>query len=157
MQTGTLTDGKPVVTAIASLTNEDSEILRLAAAVEKTASHPIAKAILDKAELLNLGIPSTSGQLTEPGFGSLAEVDGSLVAVGRLDWVHERFQQKTSESELLDLDKYVECLSSNVGISSNQSKSVVYVGKEGEGIIGAIVVADVLRQDANITVGRYVS
>ncbi|KAG6508864.1 copper-transporting ATPase PAA2, chloroplastic-like isoform X1 [Zingiber officinale] len=153
-KTGTLTDGKPVVIAIASLTNEDSEILRLAAAVEKTASHPIAMAILDKAELLNLGIPSTSGQLTEPGFGSLAEVDGSLVAVGRLDWVHERFQQKTTESELLDLDKYVECLSSNMGISSNQSKTVVYVGKEGEGIIGAIVVADVLRQDANITVGR---
>lgn len=153
-KTGTLTEGKPVVTAIASLDYEESEILRLAAAVEKTASHPIAKAILDKAESLNFGVPSTSGQLTEPGFGSLAEVDGSLVAVGRLDWVHERFQKKASTSELLDLENRVGCLSSSMATSSKQSKSVVYVGKEGEGIIGAIAISDVLRYDAKSTVSK---
>ncbi|URE28468.1 E1-E2 ATPase [Musa troglodytarum] len=153
-KTGTLTEGKPVVTAIASLDYEESEILRLAAAVEKTASHPIAKAILDKAESLNFGVPSTSGQLTEPGFGSLAEVDGSLVAVGRLDWVHERFQKKASKSELLDLENRVGCLSSSMATSSKQSKSVVYVGKEGEGIIGAIAISDVLRYDAKSTVSK---
>lgn len=157
LQTGTLTEGKPVVTAIASLDYEESEILRLAAAVEKTASHPIAKAILDKAESLNFGVPSTSGQLTEPGFGSLAEVDGSLVAVGRLDWVHERFQKKASTSELLDLENRVGCLSSSMATSSKQSKSVVYVGKEGEGIIGAIAISDVLRYDAKSTVSKYIS
>ncbi|CAL9039928.1 copper-transporting ATPase PAA2, chloroplastic-like [Musa acuminata AAA Group] len=153
-KTGTLTEGKPVVTAIASLDYEESEILRLAAAVEKTASHPIAKAILDKAESLNFGVPSTSGQLTEPGFGSLAEVDGSLIAVGRLDWVHERFQKKASTSELLDLENRVGCLSSSMATSSKQSKSVVYVGKEDEGIIGAIAISDVLRYDAKSTVSK---
>ncbi|WOL11582.1 copper-transporting ATPase PAA2, chloroplastic [Canna indica] len=153
-KTGTLTEGKPVVTAIASVAYEESEILRLAAAVEKTASHPIAKAILDKAESLSLGIPSTSGQLTEPGFGSLAEVDGSLVAVGRLDWVHERFHRKASQSELFDLENRLGCLSSSMKTSSNQSQSVVYVGKEGEGIVGAIAISDVLRQDAKTTVSK---
>lgn len=82
------------MSALATLIHDESEMLRIAAAVERTASHPIAKAIVTKAELLNLDIPSTKGQLTEPGFGSLAEVDGLLVAVGSMQWVHERFQQK---------------------------------------------------------------
>ena len=81
-QTGTLTEGKPTVSSIASFIHKEHEILQLAAAVEKTASHPIAKAIINKAELLNLNIPVTSRQLVEPGFGTMAEVDGCLVAVG---------------------------------------------------------------------------
>nr|GMC49411.1 copper-transporting ATPase PAA2, chloroplastic [Ipomoea batatas] len=94
LQTGTLTEGKPAVSAIASMDCEQSEILRIAAAVEKTASHPLANAILSKAESLNLDIPVTRGQLAEAGSGTMAEVDGLLVAVGKLEWVHERFKQK---------------------------------------------------------------
>ncbi|XP_072977810.1 copper-transporting ATPase PAA2, chloroplastic [Typha angustifolia] len=153
-KTGTLTEGKPIVTAIVSLTYKEQEVLRLAAAVEKTASHPIAKAIVNKAELLQLEIPSTSGQLTEPGFGCLAEVDGSLVAVGTMDWVHERFQKKASISALVDLENHVEFMTSSLPLSSSYSKSVVYVGREGEGIIGAIAISDVLRHDAKSTVNR---
>ncbi|XP_020104615.1 copper-transporting ATPase PAA2, chloroplastic [Ananas comosus] len=153
-KTGTLTEGRPVVTAVASLAYKESEILRLAAAVERTVSHPIARAIMNKAELLNLEIPSTRGQLTEPGFGCLAEVDGSLVAAGTKDWVHERFQQKASLNELMDLELRVAMDSSNMESSSNHSKSIVYVGREGEGIIGAIAISDVLRDDAKSTVER---
>lgn len=140
---------------MASLVYDDSEILRLAAAVEKTASHPIAKAILNKAESLNLTIPSTRGQLTEPGFGCLAEVDGSLVAVGAMEWVHEHFQNTSSQSDLMNLKKCIEC-TSTIGVSPSQhSKSIVYVGLEGEGLIGAIAVSDILRTDARSTVNRY--
>ncbi|CAD6202338.1 unnamed protein product [Miscanthus lutarioriparius] len=153
-KTGTLTEGKPVVTSIASLAYEETEILRLAAAVEKTALHPIANAIMNKAELLKLDIPITSGQLTEPGFGCLAEVDGSLVAVGTLDWVHDRFETKASPTELRDLRNRLESMLSSEASSSNQSKSIAYVGREGEGIIGAIAISDILREDANLTVER---
>uniref|UniRef100_A0A0E0NQH0 HMA domain-containing protein n=1 Tax=Oryza rufipogon TaxID=4529 RepID=A0A0E0NQH0_ORYRU len=152
-KTGTLTKGRPVVTSIASLAYEEAEILRLAAAVEKTALHPIANAIMEEAELLKLDIPATSGQLTEPGFGCLAEVDGCLVAVGTLDWVHNRFETKASSTELTDLGNHLEFVSSSEA-SSNHSKSIAYVGREGEGIIGAIAVSDVLRDDAKATVDR---
>uniref|UniRef100_A0A0E0CW34 HMA domain-containing protein n=1 Tax=Oryza meridionalis TaxID=40149 RepID=A0A0E0CW34_9ORYZ len=152
-KTGTLTKGRPVVTSIASLAYEEAEILRLAAAVEKTALHPIANAIMEEAELLKLDIPATSGQLTEPGFGCLAEVDGCLVAVGTLDWVHNRFETKASSTELTDLRNHLEFVSSSEA-SSNHSKSIAYVGREGEGIIGAIAVSDVLRDDAKATVDR---
>jgi Cu+-exporting ATPase len=122
--------------------------------VEKTALHPIANAIMEEAELLKLDIPATSGQLTEPGFGCLAEVDGCLVAVGTLDWVHNRFETKASSTELTDLGNHLEFVSSSEA-SSNHSKSIAYVGREGEGIIGAIAVSDVLRDDAKATVDRY--
>uniref|UniRef100_A0ACD5TVA0 Uncharacterized protein n=1 Tax=Avena sativa TaxID=4498 RepID=A0ACD5TVA0_AVESA len=153
-KTGTLTKGKPVVTSIASLAYGEMEILRLAAAVEKTALHPIANAIMKKAELLKLDIPSTSGQLTEPGFGCLAEVDGRLVAVGTLDWVHDRFKTKASPAELGDLRNRLEFVSSSEASSSNQSKSIAYIGREGEGIIGAVAISDVLRDDAKSSVDR---
>ncbi|KAL6208089.1 hypothetical protein ACLB2K_019041 [Fragaria x ananassa] len=151
-KTGTLTEGKPAVSSIASFKYKESEILQIAAAVESTASHPIANAILNKAKSLDLSIPVTKRQLTEPGFGTLAEVDGLLVAVGSLEWVHERFQ-RTDRPEILNLEHAVR--QSSEGITpSNYSKTIVYVGREGEGIIGAIAISDSLRHDAEFTVTR---
>ncbi|XP_058199039.1 copper-transporting ATPase PAA2, chloroplastic isoform X2 [Rhododendron vialii] len=152
-KTGTLTEGKPSVSALATLVHDESEMLRIAAAVERTASHPIAKAIVTKAELLNLNIPSTKGQLTEPGFGSLAEVDGLLVAVGSMQWVHERFQQKANMPELMSLEQALMHQPSDRN-SSDYSNMVVYVGREEEGIIGAIAISDSLRHDALSTINR---
>ncbi|KAI8569084.1 hypothetical protein RHMOL_Rhmol02G0251200 [Rhododendron molle] len=152
-KTGTLTEGKPSVSALATLVHDESEMLRIAAAVERTASHPIAKAIVTKAELLNLNIPSTKGQLTEPGFGSLAEVDGHLVAVGSMQWVHERFQQKANMPELMSLEQAL-MHQPSARYSSDYSNTVVYVGREEEGIIGAIAISDSLRHDALSTINR---
>lgn len=152
-KTGTLTEGKPTVSSVVSFVYGEAEILQVAAAVEKTASHPIAKAIIDKAEALNLTIPVTRGQLVEPGFGSLANVNGRLVVVGSLKWVNDRFEKKASTSDLKNLEDSV--FQSLQGIpTSNNSKTVVYVGSEGEGIIGAIVISDRLRYDSESTVNR---
>ncbi|KAJ6924258.1 hypothetical protein NC652_017519 [Populus alba x Populus x berolinensis] len=155
--TGTLTEGKPAVSAVSSISYEESEILQMADAVEKTALHPIARAIVNKAESLKLTIPVTRGQLTEPGFGTLAEVDGSLVAVGSLDWVQERFQRRTGMSDLKDLETEVMYQSSEGMSSSSYSKTVVYVGREGEGIIGAIAISNGLCHDAESTVGSSIT
>lgn len=154
-QTGTLTEGKPTVCGISSLGQGESEILQVAAAVEKTASHPIANAILKKSESLGLDIPVTRGQIVEPGFGTVAEVDGLLVAVGTLNWVHDRFEQKASLPDLKILEESVMYQSSANSTSSVNSTTVVYVGREGEGIIGAIAISDNLRNDAKSTIFRY--
>ncbi|KAL9678794.1 hypothetical protein QQ045_016645 [Rhodiola kirilowii] len=153
-KTGTLTEGKPTVSAVSSVKYEESEILQIAAAVEKTASHPIAKAIINKAESLNLSIPSTSGQLAEPGFGCLAEISGHLVAVGSLEWVQNRFIKRAHPSDLLNMEQ---ALMGHIPKRSsvNRSDTVVYVGREGEGIIGAISISDNLRQDSQSTISRY--
>lgn len=142
---------------MASLSYSESEVLQMAYAVERTALHPVAKAIVNKAEAMNLSLPGTRGQLSEPGYGTLAEVDGHLVAVGSLDWVHERFHRRTDVSGLLNLKEAVtQQLSKRVSVSKD-SQTVVYVGREGEGIIGAIAISDGLRQDAKSTVTRLVS
>ncbi|EOY30047.1 hypothetical protein QUC31_020464 [Theobroma cacao] len=150
-KTGTLTEGKPTVSSVASFAYDESEILQIAAAVERTATHPIAKAIVKKAESLNLAFPETRGQLVEPGFGTLAEVNGHLVAVGNLKWVNERFQIKAKPSDLMNLEHATMHHSSS---PSNNSKTAVYVGREGEGVIGAIGISDSLRYDAESTVRR---
>ncbi|CAJ2643763.1 unnamed protein product [Trifolium pratense] len=152
-KTGTLTRGKPVVSATGSIHYGESEILQIAAAVEKTASHPIAKAIINKAESLELVLPLTKGQIVEPGFGTLAEVDGRLVAVGSLEWVHERFKTKMNPSDLMILERSLMNHSSSTS-SSKYSKTVVYVGREGEGVIGVIAISDIVREDAESTVTR---
>ncbi|CAK8568476.1 unnamed protein product [Lathyrus sativus] len=152
-KTGTLTRGKPVVSATGSIEYGESEILQIAAAVEKTASHPIAKAIVNKAESLELVLPLTKGQIVEPGFGTLAEIDGRLVAVGSLEWVHERFKTRMNPSNLMNLEHALMNHSSSTS-SSKYSKTVVYVGREGEGIIGAIAISDIVREDAESTIMR---
>lgn len=152
-QTGTLTRGKPVVSAIGSIHYGESEILQIAASVEKTASHPIAKAIINKSESLELVLPLTKGQIVEPGFGTLAEIDGRLAAVGSLEWVHERFNTRMSPSDLMNLECALMNHPSSTS-SSKYSKTVVYVGREGEGIIGAIAISDIVREDAESTVMR---
>lgn len=104
---------------------------------------------------MNLDLPSTHGQIAEPGFGTLAEVDGRLVAVGTLTWVHDRFQQKTHLSDLKILEDSVMNQSSINSSSSIHSTTAVYVGREGEGIIGAIAISDNLRSDAKSTILGY--
>ncbi|ANM69873.1 P-type ATPase of Arabidopsis 2 [Arabidopsis thaliana] len=153
-KTGTLTEGRPVVSGVASLGYEEQEVLKMAAAVEKTATHPIAKAIVNEAESLNLKTPETRGQLTEPGFGTLAEIDGRFVAVGSLEWVSDRFLKKNDSSDMVKLESLLDHKLSNTSSTSRYSKTVVYVGREGEGIIGAIAISDCLRQDAEFTVAR---
>ncbi|GMH06931.1 hypothetical protein Nepgr_008771 [Nepenthes gracilis] len=153
-KTGTLTEGKPIVSAVVSSSCDNSEILQIAAAVEKTTSHPIANAIVTKAESLGLMIPPTRGQLTEPGFGSLAEVDGCLVAVGALEWVREHFQHTTSQSDLMSIERALRHQLTKGTSTMSHSETVVYVGREEEGVVGAIAISDNLRCDAAFTVAR---
>lgn len=164
-KTGTLTVGKPTLSAVATTgIYEDLAVLKLAAAVERHTSHPIASAITKEVEAMNLELPTTSGHLTEPGHGALAEVEGRLVAVGLLEWVHCCCQRKSFNDitvgvvpvELKDLETQLnDVLATKLGsMSISQSKTTVFVGVEGVGIIGAIAVTDTLRDDARQTVLR---
>jgi Cd2+/Zn2+-exporting ATPase len=53
-KTGTLTKGKPAVTDILALNGDETEILRLAYSIERFSEHPIAHAIIERAEELNI-------------------------------------------------------------------------------------------------------
>src|SRR6266481_6543783 len=82
-KTGTLTEGKPKVTAVVPATGfEDNEILRLAASVERASEHPLAEAIVRSASERKLE-PSNVDEFDSPtGKGVTGKVDGKSIALG---------------------------------------------------------------------------
>jgi len=80
-KTGTLTTGKPAVIAVRASTGySEADVIRLAAAVERWSEHPIARAIVARAN----GQPQTSsGFRALPGLGAQATVDGRSIFVGK--------------------------------------------------------------------------
>jgi Cd2+/Zn2+-exporting ATPase len=81
-KTGTLTEGKPKVTDIVSLGMSDTDVLRLAAALETGSSHPLARAILDRAAAAGTDIPQIMDAKAIGGKGVSGTVDGIDVFLG---------------------------------------------------------------------------
>jgi len=83
-KTGTITIGRPEVTkVIATGTALEQEVIGLAAAVERSVSHPLATAIVHAAEQRDVALPETDNLRQIPGSGAVAEIGGLEVAVGR--------------------------------------------------------------------------
>jgi P-type Cu2+ transporter len=83
-KTGTLTKGEPEVTDVVVDGIDEAELLALAAAVERESEHPLADAIVHRADAN--GVPHAPVESFEsvPGHGALATVDGRRVAIGNL-------------------------------------------------------------------------
>ena len=89
-KTGTLTEGKPSVTAIAVVEGQDeSEVLRLAAAVEKASEHPLAAAIVKAAESRKLEIAKVMGFDSPSGKGAIGMVERKRIAIGNAKFLSE--------------------------------------------------------------------
>jgi Cu2+-exporting ATPase len=81
-KTGTLTRGEPEVTEVHTDGLSEAELLALAAAVERDSEHPLADAIVRRAEQTGGPRLSATGFENVPGRGAVATVDGHRVAVG---------------------------------------------------------------------------
>ncbi len=90
-KTGTLTEGKPAVTAIvpaAGLT--EAEVLRLAASVERASEHPLAVAIVASAEAKGVRTSPVADFDSPVGKGAFGTVDGRRVVLGNARFLAER-------------------------------------------------------------------
>jgi Cu2+-exporting ATPase len=89
-KTGTLTKGEPEVTDVVVEGIDELELLRLVAAVERSSEHPLAEAIVHRAEAE--GAPEEAATEFEnvPGHGAVARVDGRTVAVGNRRLMDQR-------------------------------------------------------------------
>ncbi|GLS03246.1 copper-transporting ATPase [Chitiniphilus shinanonensis] len=86
-KTGTLTEGRPAVTAVVPAAGLDqATLLRLAASVEAGSEHPLARAVLTRAEADGLARQPVSDFTVEAGHGLSGRVDGRIVRVGTPDW-----------------------------------------------------------------------
>ncbi len=82
-KTGTLTEGRPALTDVAAFSAfDDSEVLTLAAALEKGSEHPLAEAIVAGAELRGITVPDAADFEAITGKGVRGKVDGKAVALG---------------------------------------------------------------------------
>ena len=90
-KTGTLTDGRPQIVAIERLGSAgETEILRLAAALEQASKHPVAQAVVAAAVARGLALPVPSEVAEIPGEGVAGRVEGRAVVVGGHGFVRER-------------------------------------------------------------------
>ena len=82
-KTGTLTVGKPALTDVVALAqNDENKIVAMAAALERGSEHPLASAILAGAKDRKLSLPDTTEFQSHTGQGVSAQVDGAEVALG---------------------------------------------------------------------------
>jgi Cu+-exporting ATPase len=87
-KTGTLTEGKPkVVSIVAAAGFQESEILRLAASVERASEHPLADAIVRAARERNLELSKVDEFFSPTGKGATGKVDGKTVLLGNSNFV----------------------------------------------------------------------
>ena len=97
-KTGTITEGKPVISDIVSEIGEN-ELLSICAAAEKGSEHPVAKAIADEAARRGI-ITGACEKLTAiPGRGIEATVDGVEVLIGNAALMSERGVNVTQASD----------------------------------------------------------
>lgn len=133
-KTGTLTAGKPQVTDVIGFGRPDAEVLRLAAALETGSSHPLAKAILDRARAAGVFPPSAANSKAIGGKGVLGAVDGVEVFLGSPQAAGERTPLSADQSaRIADL---------------NDEGKTVSVLLAADAIVGVIAMRDEPRPDA---------
>ena len=90
-KTGTLTEGRPRLTAVEAAPDfAADEALRLAASLERSSEHPIAAAIVAAARRKRLGLSPAGDFQSSPGGGAAGSVEGHAVAVGSETFLAER-------------------------------------------------------------------
>jgi Cu2+-exporting ATPase len=103
-KTGTLTKGEPEVTEIQADGMSEEEVLAFAATVEQDSEHPLAEAIVRRAEQAGAARLSVSDFENVPGYGALATVDGHRVAVGNARLMaREKIDLNGLESKRLEM------------------------------------------------------
>jgi Cu2+-exporting ATPase len=134
-KTGTLTRGEPVVTGVAALDGDEDGLLALAAAVEADSEHPLARAIVRRAEDAGLDLPRASDFRAIAGRGVAATVSSSEVAIGGPTMLRERGLTVPP------------ALSDQTTPWANRGATVLHVVRDGQ-IIGALALEDAIRPEA---------
>ena len=89
-KTGTLTEGKPkVVAVVPAETLDETEVLRLAASLERASEHPLARAIVDAAAERKIAFAAVVGFDAPAGKGVVGTVEGRRLALGNARFLAE--------------------------------------------------------------------
>lgn len=103
-KTGTVTEGKPKLSSIYSVSLHESELLGICAAAESGSEHPVAKAITQAAEERGLSLPTVERITAVPGRGIKAMVSGREVLIGNALLMQENGVEITAADEQAKLE-----------------------------------------------------
>lgn len=136
-KTGTVTEGKPVVTDILAFDTDENEFLKLAAGVESASEHPLAEAIVEKAKEKSFEIVSPTEFQAISGRGIVASVSGSKIIAGNEQAIKEQYGNSENFMEVFKKGNEL----------ASQGKTPMYFGKDGK-LLGIIAVADTIKKDS---------
>jgi Cu2+-exporting ATPase len=143
-KTGTLTEGRFGVTDVVSLSGDnidDKTILRLAASLEASSEHPIAKGILEGAREKGIEPAPVENFSSIPGKGIEGVIEGKkylVVSPGYLEEAGIGFKDEKIEE------------------IKEQGKTVVFL-LEGERVLGALALADIVRKESREAISKLKS
>ncbi|PUA36104.1 heavy metal translocating P-type ATPase [Paenibacillus elgii] len=139
-KTGTLTYGKPSVTDFLTYQAwSEEELLRIAASIESLSTHPIAKAIVDKAGELSLELERPSDFQALAGWGVQAGLAGEFWKIGKPGF----FEESGIDEQIL----------SDVRKLEQEGKTVVLI-QNAAGIAGMIALQDAIRPQAREMIAK---
>lgn len=129
-KTGTITQGQPTVTDIVG---DRTQVLQIAASLEKLSEHPLAQAILQAAQQQHLSLAAITNFQTHTGQGVTADLAGSATFVGnhRLAANYSISDQLQQQAQVLEA----------------AAKTVIFVGQEQQ-VIGLIAIQDQPKSEA---------
>jgi len=133
-KTGTLTQGKPKVTAVHCFDYDETKLINNAAAVQLLSEHPLAKSIVTYAQDKQFKLSSASNVETIIGYGIKGTVEGARVIIGnRQLMLAEGVVTEVGDALLADLSEY--------------SGSEMWVSVAGN-LVGLFIIADMLRVES---------
>ena len=133
-KTGTITKGEPKVTDIIPFEITENELLKYAYSIEVKSEHPLAKAIIVKAEELSLNPYEVTDFKAESGNGLSAEYNGKRIIGGSKKYISSIIG--ISNDILSKADKL-----------SEEGKTPLFFMK-GDKLLGIIAVADVIKEES---------
>jgi Cu2+-exporting ATPase len=141
-KTGTLTLGEHRVVGIRTAAGvTEAEALRLAAALEQDAEHPVARAVVATARERELEVPRAGGFEAIPGYGVQAVVDGRRLAIGGPNLLGRLGAHLPAE------------FAAFVATAATQGQGVIHL-LEGGQVLAAFAVADAIRPESLAAIRR---
>ena len=139
-KTGTITEGRPVVTDIHALAGNEAELLALAAGLERHSEHPLAAAILTKTQDAGISPAAVDGFEAFNGLGVSGRYQGQPLRLGNRRWL---------EGEGVSLNALDE-----VAAKITQAAGTPLFLAQGQQALGVIGVADAIKEDSRAAIHR---
>lgn len=136
-KTGTITEGKPIVTHIYVLNGkEEKEFMQLVASLERGSEHPLAEAMVNKAKEEKVTYKEVTDFVNIPGSGIKGKIDGSEIAIG-----NEKLMQAALKIDFKEVKRNYKKIIDDL---IKEVQTIIYVAMGGK-LIGILSISDTIK------------